>query len=248
MSIFKSWRSYHHFERIVKRQMRYFFDSDIGDFLSTILETAKSRVKKINAEAILWRSQLGHDWEPYYEENEYIGDIPCPYHTERMKPLKESATEGRANPKSIPYLYLSTDKNTAMAEVRPWIGSYISLAQFKLLKDVNIINCTTHTKGTVWYFEEPSPEEREIAVWRDIDKAFSSPITQNENSADYAPTQIIAELFKNRGFNGIAYRSYLGKGHNIALFNLEVADLINCTLFQVKEISFNFSQASNAYF
>ena len=58
----------------------------------------------------------------------------------------------------------------------------------------------------------------------------------------------ISEVFKNRGFNGIAYRSSLGKGHNIALFNLEVADLINCTLFQVKEISFNFSQASNAYF
>ena len=241
MITFKSWRSYRDFERAVKRKTRYLFDSDIKDFLGTVLETAKSRIEKLNAGAIYWRSQLGHDWEP-------SDDGPAPYHTERMKPLKESATEGRANPKGIPYLYLSTDKNTAMAEVRPWIGSYISLAEFKLLKDVNIINCSTHKKWPVFYSEEPGPNKRKLAVWQDIDEAFSRPVTTNENSVDYVPTQIIAELYKNNGFDGIAYRSSLGKGHNIALFNLGAADLCNCTLFCVKEISFNFSQASNTYF
>lgn len=248
MNTFKSWRSYDHFERYVKKNKRYFFDSDVDDFLKTVLETGKNRIEKIKAGSILWRSQLGHDWEPYYEGDEHIDDVPSPFKTNRMKPLKESATEGRANPKGIPFLYLATDKNTSMTEVRPWIGSYISVAQFKILKDLKIINCTTDKKGSLLYLEEPNTEKRETAVWQNIDKAFSKPITLNENSADYVPTQIIAELFKKDGFDGIAYGSSLGDGHNIALFDINVADLVNCTLFEAKELSFNFTQCSIMYF
>lgn len=125
--------------------------------------------------------------------------------------------------------------NTAIAEVRPWIGSYISLAQFKLLKNVRLINCTSEDKGTIIYIKEFEPEKRAIAVWRDIDKAFSMPVASNETTTDYVPTQIIAELFKNNGFDGIAYRSSLGEGHNITLFDLDAADLINCTLYEAKK-------------
>ena len=248
MRTFKSWQSFYHFEQAVKRKNRYIYDSDVEDFLQTVLETSKSGIEEVKEGSMLWRSQLGHDWEPYYEGNEYIDDVPCAFGPERMKPLQNSASEGRANPKGIPCLYLSTDMNTAMAEVRPWVGSYISIAQFRLLKSVRLINCTSEDKGAIIYFKEPEPKKREIAVWRDIDKAFFRPVTSNETNADYIPPQIIAELFKNNGFDGIAYRSSLGKGHNIVLFDLNAADLINCALHETKEISFNFSQVSNAYF
>src|SRR5262252_4924229 len=49
-------------------------------------------------------------------------------------------------------------------------------------------------------------------------------------------TQIIAELFKRHGFDGVAYKSSLGPGHNIAFFDLDAADLINCFLFEVKSV------------
>lgn len=248
MKEFKSYRSYRRFQRAVRRKNRYIYGSDVKDFFQTVLETCKSKIEEGKKGSILWRSQIGHDWEPYYEGNEHIDDIPCAFEPERMKPLQNSASEGRANPKGIPYLYLSTDMNTAMAEVRPWIGSYISLAQFKLLKNVRLINCTSEDKGTMIYFKEPAPEKREIAVWKDIDNAFSMPVTSNETTADYVPTQIIAELFKNNGFDGIAYRSSLGEEHNITLFDLDAADLINCTLYEAKKVSFDFAQANNTYF
>src|SRR5208337_4985358 len=227
MKIIKSVHSYHNFEGTVRRKNRFFYDTEIEDFLQTILETSKSRLETIPKDAVLWRSQLGHDWEPQYEEDVYMGDWPCPFRIARMKPMAYAAYEGRANPKGIPYLYLSTDKNTSMAEVRPWIGSYISLGQFKLLKDVTLVNCTSDAKKHMIYFEEPAdPNEREIAVWGEIDGAFSKPVTPDESVADYIPTQILAEFFKKNGFDGIAYRSSLGKGHNIALFDLNAADLI----------------------
>ncbi|GAH12524.1 unnamed protein product, partial [marine sediment metagenome] len=68
MKNFKSWQSYHYFEQAVKRKKRYFYDLDVKDFLQTVLETGKSREEILKDGSILWRSQLGNDWEPYYEE------------------------------------------------------------------------------------------------------------------------------------------------------------------------------------
>ena len=54
----------------------------------------------------------------------------------------------------------------------------------------------------MWGFYEPDPAEREKAVWAHIGQAFSEPMTRRDDSADYVPTQIIAELFKREGFDG----------------------------------------------
>ena len=164
-----------------------------------------------------------------------------------MKPLIGRATEGRVNPKGIPYLYLATDRDTALAEVRPWIGSFISIGQFKTLRELRIVNCTTDRKGFHISLEgEPSPQAREEAVWAHIDRAFATPVSPSDDVADYVPTQIIAERFKANKFDGVAYRSSLGGGHNIALFDLDAAELIKPFLFQVKKITFDFEEVANA--
>ena len=99
------------------------------------------------------------------------------------------------------------------------------------------------------YFEEPPPEEIENAVWSYIDRAFAEPMTRSDDTADYAATQIIAELFKRAGVDGIAYKSNFGEdGYNIALFDIDAADLINCGLYKVDNIDMKFSEQDNPYF
>ena len=43
-------------------------------------------------------------------------------------PPNSIARHGRANPRGIPYLYLANDQLTAISEVRPWVGCYVSIA------------------------------------------------------------------------------------------------------------------------
>jgi len=247
--VFESWRSYWNFERAIRTRMRYVHDGNVTAFLGTVLETGQKRLETIPSKSFCWRAQVGHARRPIYAGNEYVADVPDPYSPKRMKPLDGRAIEGRANPKGIPYLYLSTDRETACAEVRPWIGSLISVAQFQTLRELRLVNCTTDRKASrVYIGREPSPGEREESVWTDIDKAFARPVSPSEDVADYAPTQIIAELFKMHGFDGVAYRSSLGPGHNLALFDLGAAELISCHLFEVKTISFTFEEAANPYF
>ena len=132
------------------------------------------------------------------------------------------------------------------------MGAYVSVAQFKVLRPLRIIDCACghdrtplffgKWKDGVWGFYEPDPAEREKAVWAHIGQAFSEPMTRRDDSADYVPTQIIAELFKREGFDGIGYKSNFGDGSNLAIFDLDAAKLVNCGLYRVDRVELQSSQ------
>lgn len=197
---------------------------------------------------MLFRAQVGHDLRPEDFGEGVTEQIECPLPPERMKPLRDRAYEGRANPKGIPCLYVATHEKTAVAEGRPWVGASVSVAQLRTTRDLRVLNCTTDDHKTMFYLEEPEPEERQRAVWQDIDRAFAEPVSRTDDVAGYAPTQMLAELFRQHGFDGVGYRSALGPGHNLALFDLDSADVINCSLFEVDHVSLEYSPAANPYF
>ena len=247
---FKSKNSYWAFSWATSTKYRFIHPPEVEEFLNSVLATSESRKLVIKTGSVFWRAQLGNAWRPLYEGGEHLTDLPDPFPPERMKPIPGKVIEGRANPKGIPYLYVSTNRDTALAEVRPWIGSLISLAQFKTLRDLTVIDCTTEEKPRSVIFPKasPSPKEREKIMWSDIDRAFSRPVTPSDEIADYVPTQIIAELFRANRLDGVAYRSALGESHNLAIFDIDTADVINCSLFEAKKIDFTFKEAANPYF
>lgn len=249
MSAFDSWNSYRRFANRLRRESRYIRTEEEDRFLGELLRTAKTRIVELPAALGLWRAQRGHAWRPLCIEGEHVDDIPGAHLPERMKPVPDRATEGRANPKGIPVLYLSTRRQTAMSEVRPWLGSLVSLAHFKTTRPLRIVDLSVGSaENLLVRFSEPAPEEREEAVWTQLGNAFSEPTTSTDDIADYAATQLIAELFKNNGYDGIAYKSAFGEdGHNIVLFDLNAAELTSCTLHEVKSLEFDFEQYDNPY-
>src|SRR5690242_18366035 len=142
-------------------------------------------------------------------------EIPVAHSPERMKPIPAKATDGRANPRGIPCLYLATKKDTAVLEIRPLIGSSVSVAQFMVLRELRLVDCSSERRDiSLKRWLEPenllTPEEIEKAVWFDINAAFSKPVERGDNSIEYVPTQILAEAFKRHDFDGIAYKSSYG--------------------------------------
>ncbi|HEX8213316.1 MAG TPA: RES family NAD+ phosphorylase [Longimicrobium sp.] len=244
MATFSSYRSYSNFAHAVKRRWRFSRDAEQADFLTAVLATSQSRLEVLQAGSLLFRAQLGCNW-PETDEEEAEDPGPRPFPPSRMMPLRDRASEGRVNPRGIPYLYTATHAVTAGAEVRPWIGAYITIAQLKTARDLTLVNCTSDDRRDMIYFSEPPEAEREIEVWRDIDRAFARPVERDEYSAEYAPTQVIAEMFREHGLDGIAYRSSLGEGHNIAFFDLGAADVINYTVHEVRGIQFDVPEVGN---
>jgi RES domain len=230
---FSSANAFRNFASSVRRELRYVRAAAQEEFLAAVIATSDARAVSMRAGHLLWRAQLGHDWREEVQGEESF-QVPAPHPRARMKPLPEKATDGRANPRGIACLYLATDKETATLEVRPLIGSYVSVAQFVVLREVRLVNCSGErmhlldrldkSLGGTW-----TPEDVDKAVWSDINEAFSEPVERGDSSLDYVPTQILAEAFKRQGFDGVAYKSSY-EGFNVALFDIEEADLINCGL------------------
>jgi len=110
-----------------------------------------------------------------------------------------------------------------------------------------LVNCTEgHETRADFYFEEPSPEEREKVVWRAIARAFSEPATPDPGVAEYAPTQVLAEHFRAKGYDGVIYESKLGPGFNVAIFDLDALEVLDVRLYPVKAVRYEIGDVRNS--
>ena len=150
-----------------------------------------------------------------------------------MKPLADRAHEGRVNPRGIPCLYMATDDVTAMMEVRPWAGSVLTISHLVLLKGVTLVDCT---QAAEFNLDEPMTQRLESNNWHVLNEAFSLPVFQAEDVADYAPTQYIAEVFRAAKYDGIMYESKVGSGKNVAIFGPAIAEVVSMQLRQANNL------------
>lgn len=248
MARFKNGWAYIRFSEVVRQQYRFAHPSEVAEFLRSLVDTSASRARSIAKGFPMWRAQLGNAFRDRQIDDPdltIIVEDAVPFPPERMKPRRNAAHEGRANAKGIPYLYAATDRNTAMSEVRPWIGATISLGRFASTKDLRLVDLSVghDFQLTPDHLFGPLPdEEMEKAIWAQVDKAFSTPVTDDPSTAEYVPTQVIAEVFRREGFDGLVYKSALSDGFNMTIFDLDSAELIDCRLYKVDSVSFKFSE------
>lgn len=259
---FARWDSYSRFARHVRFSGRFVWGEDERAFLDTVLATIRDRDVKFESGRTFYRAQLGVDFiDRTDDENNWIGEDIVGFGAKRMKPLTNRAREGRANPTGIPALYVGTTIETVVSEVRPWIGADVSVAWCKLLKPLRTLDLTRgHGKsslsgpvlGHLLGDHVLTPAEKEGSVWIDIDNAFSEPVTSTDDRASYAPTQILAELFRSAGYDAIGYKSQFGddgdrRGYNIAIFDPEIVEIVACAPYKVRSIKVDVEQNGNPW-
>jgi hypothetical protein len=191
-----------------------------------------------------WRARLGCETKEVEETDDNLTVIveqDMPFSAAGMKPIPNWQGEGRAHPRGIPCLYLASTRETALAEVRPWLEAPISVSRLKINRDLKVILCSVeHEKGSFLKIFDQSLS-RADGIWIAIDQAFATPVSKEDETRQYIPTQIIAELFKSAGYDGLVYRSLLSAdGFNFALFDLSAADVIDGALYSASGMKFDF--------
>lgn len=244
---FQSWTDYGKFCTSVQRCSRFIHEPAVQSFLDALWATSHERIRTVPAGTQLWRAQLGCE----YGRKEHDGDVDefeWPFSPERMKPLRHSAHEGRVNPKGIPCLYVGSERETAMAEVRPWVGATLSLATLRVERDLTLVDCSVGSGGgSPIFLVEPEGEMRTQAIWRQVDKDFSRPVENEMSTAEYVPTQVIAEFFKQKGIDAIGYKSGLEAGFNLAIFDPALATVVACGLYSADSIRYAFRLSGQGY-
>jgi hypothetical protein len=254
---FLSWDDYGTFSRSIREDRRYVWTKDVEWFLGAVMMTATDRELQINEGEIFFRAQKG-----IIEEgaDELAGSYSLTgHHAERMLPRRNRASEGRANPLGIPVIYAATELITAISEIRPWIGAQVSVARLRTKRRLKAVNLSEgrgqnplglikipHLLGD----EKMTSAELTRVVWASIDQAFSKPVSRDEaDVADYAPTQILTELFREGGYDAVIYHSQFGTdGQNIAIFDLDSVDVIKCEPYEIKNVRVEATQIGNSWY
>jgi hypothetical protein len=250
------------FTRYLSETNRFILSDYWEKFVDTIIGTAHKRVKTLEKGKTLVRARIGTSWVEFDDGDEQ----PYPISPHEMgPPPKHLASAGRSNSEGIPYLYLATQVETAVAEVRPWIGAEVTIGFFKILSDLSIVDTSDDKpKNTLSLYEFVNMDkedfdirrkpnhgytsvEKEEYIWGDINSAFSRPISPNEPLLKYLPTQFVSEKLKIEGYDGVAYKSSLNeKGYNIALFDPLKAKCTGCRMYEIKKMTYDFEESGNA--
>ena len=140
---------------------------------------------------------------------------------EMGKPPNKIVPAGRANPKGISYLYLGSDNDTAIAEIRPSFNELITVAKFICSKDIKLIDLRD--------MEIESPFKLgfylkiflvNLVFLRLLGIELTRPISPTDSELEYLPSQYICEFIKLKKYDGILYHSSVSKsGFNLVLFN-----------------------------
>ncbi|TWT25309.1 RES domain-containing protein [Planomicrobium sp. CPCC 101110] len=219
-SIIRTWDN---FKEDIKHGNRFGFGI-VSELKELLTEIIKKNEMYLEADKLLYRARLGK------LENSH----GLPYEDDQiMSPPKYLASEGRINPKGIPYLYLTTNEKTAIAEVRPYKGKEISVATVKIKKDIRI----SSFNNTTFHGETLFKQFQLYSLTNTINMELSKPADEDTKYFNYIPTQYIGELAKYLDFEGIEYRSALEEGKNYCLFNQDKVSWTNSILYRVKQLN-----------
>ena len=152
-------------------------------------------------------------------------------------PPSKSATGGRMNAQGISVFYGALDPDTCVAEVRPLVGSKVVVAEFELLRALQLLDFDTlaelHDGGS--YFDADFADRRgRAAFFKWLVGEIGGPVMSQDESFEHIATQAMAEYLsniENPQLDGIIFRSAQtgGVGRNVVLFQhacgIESSDL-----------------------
>lgn len=153
-------------------------------------------------------------------------DIPSfvylPYSgTQIDRPPLHLATEGRFNRTRTSILYLASDAQTAVAELRPHPGHLVSTAKFKARRDINVANFASQD---IRNFLSDSRLER-LRTILSVADVLNVPV-QPEHRYLYSATQLLADAIRKEGFGGLIFHSSVGAGMNLTSFESDAFEVV----------------------
>ncbi|WP_439845394.1 RES family NAD+ phosphorylase [Aeromonas veronii] len=224
------WQSeWNNFEQSLKSEAR-FFSRAATDYLASIfdgIDECKTRDDcpvVVNAGPqtefeFLYRARV-------FQSREKLEEGLCHPDLHLGPPPGRFATSGRMNARGISVFYGATDADTALAEVRPPVGSDVVIAKFFILRPLRLLDLSAlervDAEGS--FFDPHYKERLERAEFlRSLERRITKPVMPDDQDFDYLVTQAIADFLATENkpqLDGIIFKSVQSKcGRNIVLFH-----------------------------
>lgn len=161
--------------------------------------------------------------------------------TEMGAPPKTKSSHGRANPAGIPYLYLATTVLTAVSELRPHTGESATVATFTVAAGLKVVDLRDPRHTVSPFILEDAADvvqmRGDIRFLEQLGNELTRPVLPQSAPIDYTPSQYLCEFIKKCGYDGVLYRSSVGDGVNIALFDPQKAIVVDVRQYRVARVT-----------
>lgn len=174
---------------------------------------------KLDAGVRLFRTRIGYDARAtplmgWGDERHYRPFVE----SDLSSPPPVVASGGRMNRQGVAFLYMATDSDTAIAETRPHPGHFCSVGEFEASRALRVADLSAIE---VTDFASSDKRLDEFLLLKTLDGLFSMPVTP-EGRSSYHFTQLLADCIRQLGFDAVRYRSSVGKGSNVVVFDPSV--------------------------
>ena len=217
----------------IKRVNRFHTDHINKDVLNQFIRCVRKTYK---AGQIFYRARICTD---------EVGERGYPK-SKMGAPPAQSATAGRVNPGGISVLYLANSLKTTLHETRAGVFDYITVATFKLKKDIEVIDFASLDKISPFIANSTMRVEYiqhavNIEHLKLISQEIAKPLRRQDSALDYLPTQYISDYIKSQGFDGVEYISTMCEdGYNLAVFDESVLKCTKATVYDIKSLSYTY--------
>ncbi len=155
-------------------------------------------------------------------------------------PPKHLTSHGRANPAGIPYLYLGSRPETAIAEIRPHTGEIACVADF-IIPGIQVVDLRDPRRFVsplaIQITDQIGRLRAELPLLERLGEELTRPVLPQRAAIDYIPSQYLCEFIKHEGYDGVLYRSSVSDGINLALFDPTKATGGGVSLYNVTKVS-----------
>lgn len=222
-----------HGRRFFNPSAQKLFAAIVSEALSAVDDAAPARhpaIKTLPVGQEFFRARIALNYREQKDFREHPGQS-------LGAPPKEKASNGRMSAAGVSSLYMSADKKTCIAEVRPSIGDHVVVGKFKSTRELTLFDLTTFsedgaTSRYVGYpsisIFDPTHTDREMMrlMLSHLHVELGRPVKLQ--NTDYLMTQALAEYIRyydSGRFDGIAFHSVQKAGGvNYTLFDRNTED------------------------
>lgn len=213
--VFHAWESFKH---IIKHYSRFFDLQGIdlrGDYLERMDPYIYDFITDVPSGTFFYRARKVDQSLSDFDEIEpysQMGPPPAIY-----------AKTNRMSPAGIPYLYLASDKETTLKECRIKSSEVAVIAEFVSTEELQILDLSSNQYFAPNSIFDPEYDHDNTWMnefWKSFVKEISEPVSDDkeDHSYEYAATQLVAEYYRSKGYDGICFKSSVGPGKNYVFF------------------------------
>lgn len=223
----EEWRN---FERLLKTEARFFSRSaaaHLASLFNGIDKMSTTDRKPLAMDAGPQTALTAVFRARVFQSDKKLLEALCRPDRHLGSPPSVLAVAGRMNARGISVFYGANDPGVALAEVRPPVGSQVTVARFDILRPLRLLDLTALSAvtedGSVF---DPGWADRleRAAFLRSLSQRITRPVMPDDEAFEYLSTQAIADFLATENepvFDGIVFPSVqaTGDGLNVVLFH-----------------------------